>query len=146
MKIFLILLAIFYSSLVVASEEWTWVKATSLGGGWEVANGKAEVEIGKDSFVAHLYWNEWPDKVKYTLEGTIANGKIKATETVHDSDFSGSTYIGTYNKKTWTGVADSTGAESITLSDGWGMIGINRKLNNKHNNALKGDAAEGGAP
>jgi hypothetical protein len=145
MKILLILATILCSSLVVA-EDWKWVKATNVVGGWGVEKGRAEVEIKDSDFVARLFSGDDPLHEVIYLKGTIENGKITVEETIHNTDYFGSTYKGTHSKKTWDGFADSTGAESITLSDGWGMIGINKKLNDKHNKELKSDAAKGSAP
>ena len=70
--------------------------------------------------------------VQSALKGTIHNKKIAVTERVANSDYSGSTYRGTFERKTWNEVAGTTGAESITLSDGWGMIGLTRSIPNEN--------------
>ena len=121
-------LILFLFASIAMSADWNWIKTTNVVNGWDVSKGKALIEISGESIVAYLYWEDDPNKIKYTLTGNIKNDIIKVTETVHNSDFSGSVYSGTYNKKTWDGFADSVGAESINLSDGWGMIGITRVI------------------
>ena len=127
MRLMILILLSALSSMVLA-QDWEWVKATNKTSGWDVTKGKGSIEIYNEKFTAKLYWGDLPNKIKYTLKGNIKNNKISVIETVHNSDFSGSTYTGTYDKKTWEGFADIAGAESINLSDGWSMIGISRPI------------------
>ena len=106
--------------------EWHWVKATNTVKGWSVSQGDAEVGITGDQFRVTLF--SAGKTVQSSLKGTIHNGKIAASETVANSDYSGSTYRVTFEKKRWNEVVGTTGAESITLSDGWGMIGLTRSI------------------
>jgi hypothetical protein len=110
--------------------EWHWVKATNTIKGWSVSQGDAEVVITGDQFRVTLFSDG--NTIQSALKGTIHNKKIAATERVANSDYSGSTYRGTFERKTWNEVAGTTGAESITLSDGWGMIGLTRSIPNEN--------------
>ena len=63
------------------------------------------------------------------LKGSIANGRITVKEIVHKSDYSGSTYTGKLTTQRWKETfAGSTGIETVTLSDGFGMIGLTRRI------------------
>jgi hypothetical protein len=110
-----------------ADREWHWVKATNTIKGWSVSQGDAEVVITGDQFRVTLF-SDSGKNVQSSLKGTIHNGKITTSETVAGSDYSGSTYRGTFERKRWNEVAGTTGAESITLSDGWGMIGLTTSI------------------
>jgi hypothetical protein len=97
--------------------------------GWDVARGDAEVIIQGGQFSAKLFWVGSDKDVQISLKGSIANGRITAKETVHGSDYSGSTYRGMLTTKRWAGaISGATGVETITLSDGLGMIGITRAI------------------
>jgi len=109
-----------------ADPEWHWVKATNTIKGWSISQGDAEVVVTGNQFRVTLFSDG--GTVQSTLKGTIHNEKIAATEMVANSDYSGSKYRGTFERKSWNEVAGTTGAESITLSDGWGMIGITRSV------------------
>jgi hypothetical protein len=109
-----------------ADREWHWVKATNTIKGWSISQGDAEVVITGDQIRVTLFSDS--KTVQSTLKGTIHNEKIAASEAVANSDYSGSKYRGTFARKSWDEVAGTTGAESITLSDGWGMIGLTRSL------------------
>jgi hypothetical protein len=109
-----------------ADLEWHWIKATNTITGWSIPQGDAEVAITGDQFRVTLFTDG--KTVRSSLRGTIHNEKIAASETVANSDYSGSTYRGTFQRKSWNEVAGTTGAESITLSDGWGMIGLTRNI------------------
>jgi hypothetical protein len=123
-----LLLAVLSGAFAFGAErEWHWVKATNTIEGWSVSQGDAEVIITGDQFRVTLF-SESGKTVQSSLKGTIRNGKIATSETVANSDYSGSTYRGTFERKRWNEVAGSTGAESITLSDGWGMIGLTRSI------------------
>src|SRR6266852_448522 len=123
-----LLLALLSGALALgADREWHWVKATNTIKGWSVSQGDAEVGITGDQFRVTLF-SDSGKTVQSSLKGTIHNGKIAASETVANSDYSGSRYRGTFEKKRWNEVAGTTGAESITLSDGWGMIGLTRSI------------------
>jgi hypothetical protein len=110
-----------------ADREWHWVKATNTIQGWSISQGDAEVVITGGQFRVTLF--SIPDKtLQSSIKGTIHNGKIVASETVAASDYSGSTFRGTFKRKKWDEFSGTTGAESITLSDGWGMIGLTRNI------------------
>ena len=110
-----------------ADREWHWVKATNTIKGWSISQGDAEVVITGGQVRVTLF-SDSDKTIQSSLKGTIRNGKIVASETVANSDYSGSTFHGTFERKRWTEVAGTTGAESITLSDGWGMIGVTRSI------------------
>ena len=48
--------------------------------------------------------------------------------TLLDSDYSGSTFKGTLTIKKWPETGGTTGVETITLSDGLGMIGLTKTI------------------
>ena len=83
--------------------------------------------LSGDHFEAKLLSDSGKEIVS-SLQGTVRDGKITVKERISASDFSGSTYRGTIARKTWSEFAGTTGAESITLSDGWGMIGLRRNV------------------
>jgi outer membrane biogenesis lipoprotein LolB len=112
----------------LAGEQWSWVKVANTVNAWETSQGKAEVSIDGEKFEARLLWDDNPRDARITLSGTIRNGKVVVKELVHNSDYSGSTYTGTYESKRWEGFADGAGGEVVTLSDGWGMIGLTRRI------------------
>src|SRR5580765_5876695 len=76
-----------------ADREWHWVKATNTIKGWSISQGDAEVVVTGDQFRVTLFSDG--KTVQSTLKGTIHNEKIAATETVANSDYSGSKYLGT---------------------------------------------------
>ena len=130
MRFLLLLLFLLVCSTAIAAEsQWRWVKATNnVLRGWDVSEGNADVVIEGEKFNAKLYWKDSDRDVKISLSGTIKSGKISVTQTIHESDIGESTYKGTFQRKRWEEFAGTIGAESITLSDGWGMIGITRSL------------------
>jgi hypothetical protein len=113
---------------VAADIHWQWVKASYTINEWSVSRGVAEVSIEGDKFSATLFEEGSYTDVQITLAGLIENGKIKVTEIIHGSDYTGSKYEGTLTKKNWENFVGTSGAESINLSDGWSMIGIKRTL------------------
>lgn len=131
MKSSLVLVLILLCSTSFASDEggWRWVKAGSVvTKGWNVSEGTAQIVITGKKFSAKLF-GQSSSEVQIVLEGTIENGRITAKEEIQGSDYTGSVYHGTLVKKSWQeSFAGTSGGESITLSDGWNMIGINRDL------------------
>jgi hypothetical protein len=85
------------------------------------------VAISGEHFEAKLF-SESDNQIVSSLHGAIQKGNVTAKERVSGSDFSGSSYRGTLAKKRWPEFAGTIGAESITLSDGWGMIGLRRSV------------------
>lgn len=130
MHFLLSLLFLFACSNAIAAESpWHWVKATNnVLRGWDVSEGTADVLIEGERFNAKLFWKDSDKDVKLSLRGTIKNGKVSVTETIHESDAGDSIYKGTFQRKKWKEFSGTVGAESITLSDGWGMIGITRSI------------------
>ena len=114
------------SVMAFGVNHWQWVKAKNTISGWSVSQGHADVVISGEHFEASLF-SESGGQIAF-LKGTIQKGHVTAKERVSASDFSGSTYHGKLARKRWPDSAGTTGAESITLSDGWGMIGLSRSL------------------
>src|SRR5271155_114188 len=107
-----LLLALLSGAFVFgADREWHWIKATNTIKGWSVSQGDAEVVITGDQLRVTLFSGSGK-AVQSSLKGTIHNGKIAASETVANSDYSGSIYRGTFERKSWNEVAGTTGAES----------------------------------
>jgi hypothetical protein len=118
--------------------EWKWVKNTNnIISGWRVSKGIAKVTINQNQFYAELFEEEYPETLHIVLKGNLSDGKITIVETKQETDYTGSTYHGTYKKKEFSGFGDIVGSEAITLSDGWGMIGLTRSIKAEHNNSLK---------
>src|SRR5215831_14690202 len=79
-----------------------------------------------------------PRMSRSRLQGSIANGKISVKEIIHESDYGGSTYTGTLKTQKWKEVFEgSTGIETITLSDGFGMIGLTRTIKDPNENSIQ---------
>jgi len=116
-----------YGAMAFGRDHWQWVKATNTTQGWVISQGNADVVISGEHFKALLFSNSEKQVVVSSLEGTIRGGKITATDTAA-SDYTGSKYSGTLVQKKWPEFAGTTGAESITLTDKWGMIGIRKNM------------------
>jgi hypothetical protein len=114
------------SVMAFGVNQWQWVKATNTLSGWSVSQGQAEVVISGQHFEAKLFSDSCAQIA--LLKGTIQNGNVTAKERISASDFSDSTYHGQLTRKRWPKSAGTTSAESITLSDGWGMIGLSRSM------------------
>jgi hypothetical protein len=128
-KLLLVLVLLTLPSLIFGSEhQWHWVKAGNNVTGWDVATGNADVVINGGTITATLFWSDSEKDIQITLKGSITGDKLTVKETVHNSDYSGSTYTGTRTVKKWPEVSGTIGVETITLSDGLGMIGISRSL------------------
>jgi hypothetical protein len=117
-------------SLLFGSEhQWRWVKAGNSDiTGWDVATGDADVVINGAAITATLFRSGSEKEVQMTLKGSVTGAKLTVKETVHNSDYSGSTCTGTRTVKKWPEFSGTIGVETITLSDGFGMIGISRSL------------------
>ena len=113
-----------------AEPPWHWIKVSSNAAHeWDVSKGRAEVEIKGGRIEARLFGEDRPQRVKITLAGSVANGAVMVKEVVHESDFSGSSYTGRLVVMKWPKpFADSVGVQSVTLSDGLGMIAITRGI------------------
>jgi hypothetical protein len=128
MRIFVLaVLMLCHAPSFAADDQWRWAKAENdTFNGWRMLDGFAEVVIDGDKFSARLI-SKGPDKgVEILLKGTIKNGRISAKETIQGSDYTGSIYEGAIQTKKWENTGGTIGAESITLTDGWSMIGITR--------------------
>jgi hypothetical protein len=123
-----VILCCSFASLA-ADGQWRWVKAENdTFNGWRTLDGYAEVMIDGEKFSAKLIAKGSEQYLEILLKGTIKDGKITAKETIQGSDYTGSNYQGAIEKKKWESTAGTVGAESITLSDGWSMIGITRAI------------------
>lgn len=127
MRTLLLCFVLLCGTMAFGADRWHWVKATNTTDGWSVSQGDAEVIVSGGRFEAKLFFGSG-NQIVSSLQGTIQNGNITAKERISASDFSDSTYRGTLAKKMWPESAGSKGAESITLSDGWGMIGLRRTV------------------
>ena len=129
-KLLLLLVLLAVPSPIFGSEhQWHWVKAGNNAiNGWDIATGNADVVINGSAITATLFWSDSEKDIQITLKGSITGDKLTVKETVHNSDYSGSTYTGTRTVKKWPEFSGTTGVETITLSDGLGMIGISRSL------------------
>jgi hypothetical protein len=129
MRTWLVLsIMLFSPALVHAQTQWHSVKATNTISGYSVSEGNAELAMAGDQFTAKLFWKGSDTNLQILLKGTIKAGRITVEETLQESDSGGSTYHGTLREKKWAEFAGTVGGESITLSDGWGMIGITRGI------------------
>jgi len=127
MRTLLLWSVLLYGATAFAGDHWRWIKATNTTNGWSVSQGEAEVTISGEHFEAKLF-SDSGNQIASSLHGTIQKGSITAKEQVPNSDFSRSMYHGTLAKKNWPNFAGTKGAEAITLSDGWGMIGLQRSV------------------
>lgn len=131
MKLAFVLITVLICSSSFASDDsgWKWVKAGSVvGKGWDISEGTAQIMTKGTKFTARFF-GQTSSEIQIVLDGTIENGRITAKEEIQGSDYTGSVYHGTLVKKNWQeSFAGTSGGESITLSDGWNMIGINRDL------------------
>jgi hypothetical protein len=117
------------SALLAADGQWRWVKAENdTFNGWRTLDGYAEVVIDGEKFSAKLMAKGSERNLEILLKGTIKDGKITAKETIQGSDYTGSNYQGVIEKKKWENTAGTVGADSITLTNGWSMIGITRAI------------------
>ena len=127
MRNFLLCCVLFCAVVAIGADDWRWVKATNTTEGWSVSQGHAEVVISGEHFEARLLSDSGKELVS-TLHGTVRKQTIAAKERISASDFSGSSYRGTLARKTWPAFAGTSGVESITLSDGYSMIGIRKNV------------------
>ena len=81
--------------------------------------------IDRDKFSAQLFSDH---QLLFSLKGVIHGGSVAAKEVVSASDFTGSTYHGKLATKHWDEFSGTVGAESITLTDGWNMIGLMKTI------------------
>jgi outer membrane biogenesis lipoprotein LolB len=126
---FVVLLMLSASTAIGAESQWHWIKASNnVVKGWTVSEGNADVSIQGDKFEAKLFWKDSTKDVQIVLKGAVKNGKITVNEDVQESDHSGSTYHGAIQIKKWDEFSGTIGAESITPTDVWGMIGITRAI------------------
>jgi hypothetical protein len=130
MRILTFLAILLAGSVAVAAgqEEWHWVKATNTIKGWSISEGNARVVITGDQIQVELYSQSEGRPLELSLKGKIHDGKIVVNEIAPNTDYSGATFRGTLERKRWNEFSGTTGAESITLSDGWGMIGLTRTI------------------
>ena len=125
---FLVILVLGSGASFATDPSWRWVKASNIvAKGWDLSDGIADVSMDGAKFTARLFRKQSKSEFQIVLDGTIKNGRITAKEIIQGSDYTGSVFHGTIERKKWgEEFAGTTGAESITLSDGWNMIGITR--------------------
>ena len=92
------------------------------------ATGKAEVVVKGLEITATLYWEDSGTQVRFTLKGTISGSKVTVRETIHNSDAGSSTYSGRRLVGKWPEFDGTVGVDSITLFDGFSMIGISKDV------------------
>ena len=126
MRKIIVALLLLCSLSIAQDHPWHWIKVSNASPRWYTQEGDAEIAIHGDQFTATLFREDSSQGI--ILKGTIRQNKIIVKETVLNSDFSGSTYHGTFQHKIWEETAGTIGAESITLTDGWGMIGLTRSI------------------
>jgi uncharacterized protein YfaP (DUF2135 family) len=127
--LFLTVILFCSSALLAADGQWRWVKAENdTLNGWRTLGGYAEVVVDGEIFRARLIATGSDQTVEISLKGKIKDGKISAKETIEGSDYTGSIYHGSIEKKKWENTGGTVGGESITLTDGWSMIGITRAI------------------
>jgi hypothetical protein len=129
MRAWLLVLLMFYASTATAAEsQWHWIKASNGIKGWTVSEGNADVSIQRDKFEAELFRKNSDRDLEIVLKGVVKDGELTVKEVLQNSDYSGSTYHGAVQTKKWDEFSGTIGAESITLTDGWGMIGLTRTI------------------
>jgi len=116
-----------WSGPVAATDDgWSFVWVSSGIGGYDVVSGRGKVTMENGSLTAELQDERM---VGYTLSGNISGHRVRAKFSVIGSGyFINSPFSGSYLKKRWSGMADSAGRESITLTDGWNFIGLSREI------------------
>ena len=112
--------------MFAAGKQWHWIKASNNADPpWAVSKGDAEVEITDGKVDATLFWEGSTKIIRFSLKGSVVNGNLVVKETVHNSDFSSSTYTGKLVVQEYKGLYPGK-TEVITLSDGFSMIGLTR--------------------
>jgi hypothetical protein len=115
-----------------AADQWHWVRAgNNVVSAWDISRGDATVTIKGQQFSALLFEHSSDKDPQISLKGTIVKGRLTVKEIIYKSDAGVSTYSGTLTVRKWAkAVAGATGVETITLSDGLGMIGLTRTITN----------------
>jgi len=124
----LFIFALLSAPAICAESSWTWVKAESVLGTWNVELGNAEVTVKGRQFIATLFLEGSDGNPRITLKGSLSHGRLTVKEIVHDTDVGMSTFKGTRVILKVPNFADTAGTEVITLSDGFSMIGLTRNL------------------
>ena len=108
------------------ADDWAFVWVSSGPKNYAVSKGKAQVILTGTKLEVHAVDEEG---IEYTLRGTVKKNAVIATFTILESDyFKNSPFSGTYVRKLWSGIADSKGRESISLSDGWNFVGFTHEI------------------
>ena len=115
----------------LAEPDWKWVQASNLIDKWSVEQGLAEVRIKNDGFEARLYKPTDLKTVYMRLNGTIDKSRIVANQTMADNSKSPSKFRGPMKSSHWKAFENHSGVETITLTDGWSMIGLTRGISKK---------------
>lgn len=122
-----IILFLATTSIGFAGEpEWAFTWVSSTGAAHEVVQGKANLSINGDKVSGVLHG---ADGEECQIQGSIKRHQVRIKFTVVGSDhFINSPFTGSYMIKRWRGIKGSSGRESITLSDGWNMLGFTHEI------------------
>jgi hypothetical protein len=122
-KLICVFLLLLPHSAWAGDDSWHWVKAENNTSDWRVLEGEADILVAGDKFHAKLFSRGSHD-VQIELSGTIRGRQVTALESVQGTDGEAATYRGHVSRSSWKPVQGNSGVETITLSDGWSMIGI----------------------
>jgi len=116
----------FQPVLAHAEDTWAWIQSSSIPDGWDLRKGKATVHIEGKSFTAELF--DEADALLIKMNGTIQGNRLKVRTVTQNADYGSSEMSGELKSRKWKGFADTIGRQTITLSDGWNLIGLTREL------------------
>jgi hypothetical protein len=106
--------------------KWNFVWVASGMGQFEVSRGTATVTLKGRSISIEMNDEK---NVVYHVTGSLRGSLLTATLSIPDSDyFTHSKFEGTYMKKRWSGMAESSGRDSIILTDGWNVIALTKEI------------------
>jgi len=111
-----------------AADVWHRVKAENETDSWRVVEGDAEVTVNGERFVAQLFAKGSHENPQISLKGNIKADRIIVVEIVVGTDGPAATYKGSLRKSKWRDGAEYAGVETITLTDGWSVIGLTRAI------------------
>jgi hypothetical protein len=103
---------------------WIWFSSVSTGTDWEITKGKGNVELSGRLFKATLRDGEDPKLTRLLLNGSIANGVVKARLTILESDVPDAEFSSRLKRFCWRG----GGREILILTYGGDVVGLFREL------------------